>query len=152
MRGVIDVARYLVHVAAHNLGRIMLALFGVGTPRGLQGPSRAIRGLLAAILAVWATICGILSSATMKLVAQPVALSISLVRSRDPSALTDSRLPQRAASTTLSLTRVVKDLETSQLRWVSDESSRACGEAFAECEQHEDDDLGYRLAHGTDAE
>ncbi|MFO1077959.1 MAG: transposase [Planctomycetota bacterium] len=68
LRGVIDVAkRYLVHVAAHNLGRIMLALFGVGTPRGLQGPSRAIRGLLAAILAVWATICGIPSSATKKL-------------------------------------------------------------------------------------
>lgn len=68
LRGVIDVAkRYLIHVAAHNLGRIMLALFGVGTPRGLQGTSRAIRDLLAAVLAVWATICRIFSSATMNL-------------------------------------------------------------------------------------
>ena len=61
LRGLIDVAkRYLIHVAGHNLGRIMLALFGLGTPRGLQGASRAIRDLVAALVAFWATICRVI--------------------------------------------------------------------------------------------
>ena len=29
--------RYLMQVAAHNLGIVMRKVFGVGTPRGLQG-------------------------------------------------------------------------------------------------------------------
>ena len=38
LRGVVEVSkRYLVTVAAHNLGRVMWVLFGVGTPRSLQG-------------------------------------------------------------------------------------------------------------------
>lgn len=59
LRGLIDVTkRYVIHVAAHNLGRIMLALFGVGTPRGLQGGlSRYLQDLLASFVVVWATIC-----------------------------------------------------------------------------------------------
>jgi transposase len=37
LRGVVNVSKgYLARVAAHNLGVIMLALFGVGTPRTLQ--------------------------------------------------------------------------------------------------------------------
>jgi len=41
LRGRIKVAkRYLIQVAAHNLGAIMRALFGVGTPRSLQGGNR----------------------------------------------------------------------------------------------------------------
>jgi transposase len=41
--------RYLVHVAAFNLSLVMRQIFGVGTPRGLQGRLAA----LAALLRVW---------------------------------------------------------------------------------------------------
>lgn len=45
LRGLENVAkRYCVAVAAHNLGVIMRALFGIGTPRGLQ---KAMAALLA---------------------------------------------------------------------------------------------------------
>ena len=38
LRGLTKISkRYLIQVAAHNLGAIVRALFGVGTPRGLQG-------------------------------------------------------------------------------------------------------------------
>jgi transposase len=38
LRGLVDVTkRYLVQVAAHNLGILMRKLFGIGTPRTLQG-------------------------------------------------------------------------------------------------------------------
>jgi len=38
LRGFVDVTkRYLMTVAAHNLGRVLRKLFGVGKPRGLQG-------------------------------------------------------------------------------------------------------------------
>ena len=37
LRGLVNVAkRYLMYVAGRNLGVLMRALFGVGTPRGLQ--------------------------------------------------------------------------------------------------------------------
>lgn len=40
LRGLIDVTkRYLIAAAAHNLGRILLKLFGIGKPRTLQGGS-----------------------------------------------------------------------------------------------------------------
>ncbi len=68
LRGLADVAkRYLVHVAAHNLGRIMRSLFGIGTPRGLQGGSGDMRGLVAATVAFWATICAMISVAAAEL-------------------------------------------------------------------------------------
>jgi transposase len=36
--GLIDVTkRYLIATAAHNLGRVLRTLFGVGKPRTLQG-------------------------------------------------------------------------------------------------------------------
>jgi IS5 family transposase len=48
LRGTVNVAkRYVVHVAARNLGVIMRALFRVGTPRSLQGRVRAL------IVALW---------------------------------------------------------------------------------------------------
>jgi IS5 family transposase len=51
LRGTVNVAkRYLIHVAARNLGVIMRALFGIGTPRTLQGR------LLALVLALWGPI------------------------------------------------------------------------------------------------
>jgi transposase len=38
LRGLVDVGkRYLIHAAGHNLGVVMRALFGIGTPRTLQG-------------------------------------------------------------------------------------------------------------------
>jgi transposase len=37
LRGVVETTkRYLMAAAAHNLGRVLLKLFGVGKPRGLQ--------------------------------------------------------------------------------------------------------------------
>lgn len=46
LRGIENVRkRYLIAAAAHNLGCLMRALFGMGTPRGLQG----LAGLLAAL-------------------------------------------------------------------------------------------------------
>ena len=46
LRGLVDVTkRYVIAAAAHNLGRILRALFGIGKPRALQG-----RGGLAALV------------------------------------------------------------------------------------------------------
>jgi hypothetical protein len=43
IRGLTEVTkRYLVTVAAHNLGRILRKLFGVGKPRGLRGCARLL--------------------------------------------------------------------------------------------------------------
>src|SRR5208283_2425884 len=40
IRGLMEVTkRYLIQVAAHNLGILMRKLFGIGTPRSLQGSS-----------------------------------------------------------------------------------------------------------------
>jgi transposase len=41
LRGLVDVTkRYLIAAAAHNLGRILFKLFGIGKPRSLQGGPR----------------------------------------------------------------------------------------------------------------
>jgi len=45
--------RYLMQVAAHNLGIIMRKLFGVGTPRSLQGSEGVSGGFLAVCYHVW---------------------------------------------------------------------------------------------------
>jgi hypothetical protein len=43
LRGVAETTkRYLMAAAAHNLGRVLLKLFGVGKPRGLQGVGRLV--------------------------------------------------------------------------------------------------------------
>ncbi len=44
--------RYLVHVAACNLGLLMRTLFGNGTPRGMQSRSEAVRALASACVRV----------------------------------------------------------------------------------------------------
>jgi transposase len=50
VRGMVNVTKsYLARVAAHNLGVIMLALFGVGTPRSLQRGWEAFAGPLVAL-------------------------------------------------------------------------------------------------------
>jgi transposase len=49
--------RYLIAAMAHNLGRLMRELFGMGTPRGLQKAAEALAALLCAmyvaLLAIW---------------------------------------------------------------------------------------------------
>jgi len=52
--GVVKTAkRYLMQVAAHNLGIIMRRLFGIGTPRSLQGYEGAISALFGLHYSVW---------------------------------------------------------------------------------------------------
>jgi transposase len=51
LRGLVNVAkRYLIHGAAYNLGVLMRKLFGVGTPRSLQGGAAALCAALLAVL------------------------------------------------------------------------------------------------------
>jgi hypothetical protein len=54
LRGLVDVTkRYLITVAAHNLGRVLRELFGMGKPRALQGGwglSARREGVLQALL------------------------------------------------------------------------------------------------------
>ena len=51
LRGVDEVSkRYMVQAAARNLGTIMRALFGVGTPRALQSGARQLLGVLQRLL------------------------------------------------------------------------------------------------------
>jgi transposase len=60
LRGLIDVSkRYLLTVAAHNLGRIMRKLFGVGKPKALQLEAglAALTQLLASRLTTLLAVC-----------------------------------------------------------------------------------------------
>jgi len=51
LRGIVNVSKsYLGRVAAHNLGLLMLALFGIGTPRSLQA---GIGLFFAVLVALW---------------------------------------------------------------------------------------------------
>jgi transposase len=51
LRGIVNVSKsYLGRVAAHNLGLLMLALFGIGTPRSLQA---GIGLFFALLLVLW---------------------------------------------------------------------------------------------------
>ena len=45
--------RLLVHVGGFNLGLLMRTLFGVGTPRGLQG---CVAAAIAALVALWSLV------------------------------------------------------------------------------------------------
>jgi transposase len=54
VKGVAKVAkRYLIAVAAHNLGRILFKLFGIGKPKGLQGEGGLAALAYLVILACW---------------------------------------------------------------------------------------------------
>jgi transposase len=56
LRGRTNVSkRYLVQVAAHNLGVVMRSVFGVGKPRVLQGAGGAVFAL---VLCVWRALVG----------------------------------------------------------------------------------------------
>jgi Transposase domain (DUF772)/Transposase DDE domain len=51
LRGLVDVSkRYLMQVAGHNLGILMRQLFGVGTPRALQGARAAPAAMVGAFI------------------------------------------------------------------------------------------------------
>jgi hypothetical protein len=51
LRGLVNVSkRYVIHAAAYNLGVILRKLFGVGTPRSLQGRAAAACAALFAVL------------------------------------------------------------------------------------------------------
>jgi transposase len=53
LRGVVETTkRYLMAAAAHNLGRVLLKLFGVGKPRGLQGVGRFVLAFLSTLAVV----------------------------------------------------------------------------------------------------
>lgn len=67
LRGIIDVTkRYLIATAAHNLGRVLRTLFGIGKPRTLQGSGEgeggaagpADEGVWGAWAAVWHVLTG----------------------------------------------------------------------------------------------
>ncbi|MCA8969344.1 MAG: hypothetical protein KDC95_06155 [Planctomycetes bacterium] len=62
LRGLVNVTkRYVIHAVAHNLGRIMRALFGVGTPRRLQSPSKALERAYLAAICLLTAICAMLA-------------------------------------------------------------------------------------------
>jgi transposase len=51
LRGLVNVSkRYVIHAAAYNLGVILRKLFGIGTPRSLQGRAAAACAALFALL------------------------------------------------------------------------------------------------------
>lgn len=55
IRGMLEVGkRYLMQVAAHNLGVILRKLFGVGTPRGWGSAASSLCDALGALIAVLA--------------------------------------------------------------------------------------------------
>jgi transposase len=57
IRGIIEVSkRYLMQVAAHNLGIILRKLLGVGTPRGWGSAAEALRKLFGALWVLLASI------------------------------------------------------------------------------------------------
>ena len=63
LRGLIDVTkRYLLAVAAHNLGRILRKLFGVGKPKTLQDASRLAALLHLVVACRWLLDRGILTA------------------------------------------------------------------------------------------
>jgi len=52
--------RYLLAAAAHNLGRLMRELFGMGTPRGLQKAAQSVPAFLRTVQLAWFTILSVL--------------------------------------------------------------------------------------------
>jgi len=59
LRGIVDVTkRYLIATAAHNLGRVLWKLLGVGKPRSLQGRGVAAEGSEVAWSAFWRALTG----------------------------------------------------------------------------------------------
>jgi len=76
LRGLVDVTkRYLVAAAAHNLGRIMRALFGIGKPRTLQGAGGFAALVYLVILPVFIRIHHLATRTTSRPYPFPTALA-----------------------------------------------------------------------------
>jgi IS5 family transposase len=89
LRGRENVAkRYWVHVAARNLGVMMRTLFGIGTPRSLQG---ALGAVLALLYSLWMRLSG--------LRAAPTATTPNTPRCRAPRWYRSKFVPKRHFST-----------------------------------------------------
>jgi transposase len=62
LRGLVNVTkRYLIAAAAHNLGRILRRLTGIGKPKALQGAgglAALVQGLAALLRSVWSVVSG----------------------------------------------------------------------------------------------
>jgi transposase len=62
LSGVLDVTkRYLIAAAAHNLGRVLWKLFGVGKPKALQGEgglAALVQLLIYWLMTLWRHLCG----------------------------------------------------------------------------------------------
>jgi len=58
--------RYLLAAAAHNLGRLMRELFGMGTPRGLQKAGEALHDFLRALYLALIAICRIVATLALR--------------------------------------------------------------------------------------
>jgi len=70
LRGVEDVQkRYLLTAAGRNLGLLMRHLFGVGTPRSLQGPSAALGAVFSVLLQLLRPITGFIRTRWSRFVA-----------------------------------------------------------------------------------
>jgi transposase len=75
LKGVVDVTkRYLIAVAAHNLGRILRKLFGIGKPKSLQGGYaegglRALAQLLLRLAMEWRSAIETVRRVRLKLLA-----------------------------------------------------------------------------------
>jgi transposase len=80
LKGVVDVTkRYLIAVAAHNLGRIMRKLFGIGKPKALQGGYaeggfRAFAQLLMFLAMCWFSAIGTVQNFLLALFTPPPRL------------------------------------------------------------------------------
>ena len=62
VKGVAKLAKhYLIAVAAHNLGRIMLKLFGIGKPKTLQGDC-GLAALVQIAIYAWQTLLAALTT------------------------------------------------------------------------------------------
>lgn len=78
--------RYLIVAMAHNLGRLMRELFGMGTPRGLQKGAAALAALLCALyltlLAIWRFLAAVRLT-TMQFRRGPAILRPARLRAAD---------------------------------------------------------------------
>ena len=76
LRGIEKVKkRYLISAVAHNLGVLMRALFGIGTPRGLQTFNQGLEGLVLSFYFAWLNILRALFARRFVLAPSPRAVS-----------------------------------------------------------------------------
>jgi len=96
LRGLVAVGkRYLIQAAGYNLGVLMRQLFGVGTPRSLQGRSaafgaaflRALGGLQCAFGGFWRLLCGRLARLAILPITPPPGTAAGVITAALPPRL-----------------------------------------------------------------